>query len=270
MRTVRRLAVLLGTLVAGIALILLGAPGASAGGPTSVLLASNGSAHATAFYGLEPGYQELQRLLDVNHDLQQGEKAPSMELLMDGQMVTVTWMIHDVTPWRVDQVYVLPPKGGTGEHTVWVHTRGGMNGTGVELGSQGTWHQARTPDAVNAFMADLGLLSDPPQSGGAGVGSGTSEDAATTAGSGADETTGTDEAAGSAGTTGEQNGQGTAGAGTSVSTGWWWALPGIAAGAALGLGVRPMVRQLPALTARLRESRSAAREEGARGELIDR
>ncbi len=268
MRTVRKSATLLGALLVGLALLLLGAPAASAGGPTSVLLAAPTTSRAAGLYSGDAAYGELERLLEVGRDIQ-GQKAPSMDALMEGQMVNVTWMIHDVNPWRVDRIYPLPPEDGKGVSTVWIHTTASYAGGPLDL-SKGDWHRSPTPKKLATFLDKLGLMGDP------GEGEIFVDDAE---GAGADETSGTttgDEPAADSG-----NSQGTSGsqkdapatttaADTALSTGWWWTLPGIAAGAALALTTRPLLRQLPAHIARLRTSRAAAREEGHQGELIDR
>ncbi|SDK75515.1 hypothetical protein [Streptomyces indicus] len=254
MRTVRKLATALGALVAGLALVLLGAPGATAGGPTSVLLASPTNARAAALYGQEETYRELEQLLLVGRDIA-GDKAPPMETLMDGQMVNVTWMIHDTQPWRVDRVYAMLP--GTSDYKVWIHTVVDHEGMAPDL-SKGVWHLAKQPGELNALLDRLGLF-----------------DASSAAGEATEPLTpapGETEPAG-AGPAATPDARPTTTASPTATTGWWWALPGIAAGAALVLGIRPMARRLPALPARLREAKEAralAREEGPRGELIDR
>ncbi|WP_199552259.1 hypothetical protein [Streptomyces sp. N35] len=289
MRGVRRLATLLGTLVAGLALVLLGAPCASAGGPTSVLLSSPTSGGATALNYQDKEYEQLWKLLGVGRDVE-SVAAPPMDDTMDGSMINATWMIHDVEPWRVDQIHVIPPAGGEGDDKVFLHTSEEQVEDRLDS-SQGKWHRPAQPGQLLALLDDLGLLGTPGASGsdsGDGNltgGSGTDEaatagsgaDEATTAGSGADETAGVGQAAGAdasdaPGARGEP-----AAAGAAVSTGWWWVFPGIAAGAALALGIRPIARQLPTWSGKLlearsaaREARTAAREEGPRGELIDR
>ncbi|MFI6939391.1 hypothetical protein ACIBI4_08980 [Streptomyces sp. NPDC050418] len=257
MRTVRKLATLLGTLVAGLALILLGAPAATAGGPTSVLLASPTTAKAAALTAQGDRYQQLSDLLDIGTSVE-GEKAPSMDKLLDGQMVNVTWMIHDVEPWRVDRIYVLPP--GKGISPVWIHTAGGA-GESLDL-ANGTWHRPRLPADLTGFLASLKLL----HYSGAGDLVPPPEDR--TPDESTDDAANTNQDTPAA--TGTDRSTPTATPSTDVATGWWWAFPGIAAGAALALGSRPLARQLPSLTTRLRESRAATREEGTRGELIDR
>ncbi|NGO79177.1 hypothetical protein G6045_26495 [Streptomyces sp. YC504] len=267
MRGVRKLATLLGTLVAGLALVLLGAPGASAGGPTSVLLSSPTAAKATGLYGSDEAYRQLEQLLEVSRNIT-GERAPSMDEFTDGKMVNVTWMIHDTTPWRVDQVHLIPPKGGKADVKVWIHSVVDHDGTpGMDI-AEGDWHLSRQPGELKAFLAELGLL-DASSAGDAPI--------PVTPEPGADETAGVDQAAGADASDAAGTRDVPAAAGAAVGTGWWWVFPGIAAGAALALGIRPIARQLPTWPGKLRdaraaarETRAAAREEGRRGELIDR
>ncbi|MER7173462.1 hypothetical protein [Streptomyces mesophilus] len=279
------MATLLGALVTGFALVLLGAPGASAGGPTSVLLSSPTSGEATALNYQDKEYDELWKLLGVGRDVE-SVAAPPMDDTMDGSMINATWMIHDVEPWRVDQIHVIPPAGGKGDNKVFLHTSEEQGADRLDS-SQGKWHRPAQPGQLLKLLDELGLLGTPraagSDSGDSGDGNltdgsgadetataGSGADEAATVGSGADETAGVDQAAGAdasdaAGTRNEP-----AAAGPAVSTGWWWVFPGIAAGAALALGIRPMARQLPTWPGKLREARAAAREEGPRGELIDR
>ncbi|HET7477155.1 MAG TPA: hypothetical protein VFJ97_14195 [Dermatophilaceae bacterium] len=79
--------------------VVLGSPvQALAGGPTSVLMASPTTGHAAALYASDLDYQVLQ---DV---LASGPAVPEPPLSDQGTAVTVTWLIHDVTVWRVDRV----------------------------------------------------------------------------------------------------------------------------------------------------------------------
>ncbi|MBC9717206.1 hypothetical protein H9Y04_32230 [Streptomyces sp. TRM66268-LWL] len=258
------MATLLGALVAGFALVLMGASGASAGGPTSVLLSSPTSGKAAGLSHQDKEYEELTQLLGVGRGFD-SVKAPPMDDTMEGEMVNATWLIHDVTPWRVDQIHVLPNPDAASKVDVFIHT---VEAHGDESLNQlaGAWHRPQQAGELLALLKSLDLLGAPdPAAGGEG----------TTAGSGADETAGTGAETGSgsdsdAAAGGARDGSTTIAADTPVSTGWWWAIPGIAAGAALALGIRPVARQLPTWPAKLREARAAARDEGPRGELIDR
>lgn len=71
------------------------------GGPTSVLITDPGSGRATALYYTSPDYGELERLIESDFNL--GTKFTSIR---DAETYNLTWMIHDVQPWRTDSVMV--------------------------------------------------------------------------------------------------------------------------------------------------------------------
>jgi len=68
-----------------------------------------------------------------------------------GPGIRVTWLIHDVTPWRIDHIYL------EGEGAPWVATQT----TGGEGGSiwdaQVVWHRPDSPTELEALLDDLGL-----------------------------------------------------------------------------------------------------------------
>jgi hypothetical protein len=80
---------------------LLGLPATSqAGGPTSVLVTHVG-AGAGALYYDDPAYDALVRLLPEGATA--GDPQPPG---YDGATYNLTWMIHDVLPWRWDRIHV--------------------------------------------------------------------------------------------------------------------------------------------------------------------
>lgn len=89
---------LLTLLVLALSTTLALATPAHAGGPTSVLITAPSSGEATALYYSDPAYTELDRLVSGATPLD-GEPADL------GRGVTATWMIHDVSPWRTQQLY---------------------------------------------------------------------------------------------------------------------------------------------------------------------
>lgn len=116
------LTLLLALLAAG----LLPAPPAVAGGPTSVMISAPGRAAAGLYYA-DADYQRLSELvMGVGGDGSSHER---------GDYVTLTWLIHDVTPWRVDRVY--RGEGGT----AWVSTREDVGG-GDLWAAEPVWHRA--------------------------------------------------------------------------------------------------------------------------------
>ncbi|MFC9113200.1 MULTISPECIES: hypothetical protein [Streptomyces] len=193
------------------ALLLCAATPAAAGGPTSVLVVSPTSGETASLYHSDREYTQLERLLAPADT---GTRArPPEAALASGRQVNVTWMVHDVTPWRVHQIH-LPD----GARNVWVHTS-----THVTDGDDGVWHGVKDPYDLRKFLYGLGVTGPatghrtpavdpvPPDDGqaapdGAGGTAPVVSAARQTAGDG---------------------------------TGWWWAIPGLAAGAVLALLLRP-------------------------------
>ncbi|MFE6177389.1 hypothetical protein [Streptomyces sp. NPDC056464] len=234
---------LTGVLAGALALLVWGAAApASAGGPTSVLLVSPQSAETASLYYSDEEYEELERLLGA-----QGEgtrdKPPEAELTAARQ-INVTWMVHDVAPWRLDRVY--PAHKG---QDVWIHTAAHLDTT-----TNGTWHRAHRPSQLRALFKELGLMGKSSSKGDAAIlppdgGTSGTEDGA--AGSPEPATDAADKATAAS----------PAASGAREGTDWWWALPGAAAGAVLALVLRPFATRLP--RSRLRG------EPGPRQELRD-
>lgn len=97
----RRTVALAAALVA--ALLLVVAPPAGAGGPTSVLVVNySGNRAAGALTG-GAAYAALAEALDV-YNRPTGASSPPASFMEAS--VRLTWMIHDVTPWRIDALVV--------------------------------------------------------------------------------------------------------------------------------------------------------------------
>ena len=144
----RRLALL----VAAVAAVLLvaAAPPASAGGPTSVLVVDyDGSRAAGALTG-SVAYANLEKALDA-YNTPTGDAMPAASF-MDSR-VRLTWLIHDVTPWRVDAVIV------DGDD-VWVETS--MNlADGTDLfQAPAVLHRPKDTALLLATLTSLGVYGD--------------------------------------------------------------------------------------------------------------
>lgn len=74
---------------------------AHAGGPTSVLVTEPGAGQATALYYGDTGYAELERLTTTGVERLDGEPTD-----LGARSVNLTWLAHDVHPWRTQQLYV--------------------------------------------------------------------------------------------------------------------------------------------------------------------
>ncbi|MBT2421464.1 hypothetical protein J7F01_26305 [Streptomyces sp. ISL-22] len=233
---VRGLTAWTGTLAASLALVVWGASPAPAGGPTSALVVSPGSEETASLHYSDKEYEELQRLLGPLGGGEGTRTKPPEATLEAARRVNVTWLIHDVDPWRVDYVYLA-----TSSRHIWIHT------TTKPTGSfDGLWHQAQKPTQLRQLLKELGVMGAPSER--------TSEMApapapARTGGTSSDTAAPVTPAVGASA------------ARTDDGAGGWWALPGAAAGAALALALRPFVSRIPA---RLRR-----RESGPRQELLD-
>ncbi|WP_405732356.1 hypothetical protein OG885_17740 [Streptomyces sp. NBC_00028] len=238
----RRLTAVAGVSAAALGLTLGSAGSAAAGGPTSVLIVSPESAETASLYHSDREYGVLERLLGAP-GTGTADKPPEADLIV-GPQLNVTWMVHDVSPWRVDRVY--PAKGS---EAVWIHTAANLNAS-----ANGTWHRARQPAVLRDLLKDLGVMGKatdgdfaveypPPWDTAEGL------EGADGTGVGATPSPDPTLAAASARSSGPGDG----------TTDWWWALPGIAAGA----GGTLLIRRAAA-----RQKAGPPREE-PRQELID-
>lgn len=223
----RELTALTGALAAALALLLWGAASpASAGGPTSVLLVSPESTQTAALYYSDKEYGELERLLGTAAEGTR-DKPPEAGLTAARQ-INITWMVHDVTPWRLDRVYPVH-KG----QDVWIHTAANLDST-----MNGTWHRADHPAQLRALLKKLGLMGKVSGEGRTAIfPPGWEEDGSGDApidapGPAADAADGASEASIARPASGD-------------GTDWWWSLPGAAAGAVLALVLRPFAARLP-------------------------
>ncbi|MFF3563283.1 hypothetical protein ACFYXS_24865 [Streptomyces sp. NPDC002574] len=227
---VRRFVTWAGVTGTALAALLTAAGPATAGGPTSVMLVAPGSGNAAAIYTTSADYQTL------DASIGRGPAAPDPPSLTDVEggkrQVTVTWLIHDVSVWRVDFVY---PDAAGGP---WIHTReAGDNG----LPEQGVWHHAAQPKALAALLGRMGLLG--PDKGLSASAPdyplGLAEDPSPAASAPAP----------------------TAAEDTGGGTDWWLSLPGLGAGLALGSAGTLLASRLI--------SRRTPRDPGPRQELVD-
>jgi hypothetical protein len=135
---------------------LIALPGTAwAGGPTSVLLVSPTTERAAALYTSDPAYGELETLLDASGEAV-GEPPTGA-----GQYVTVTWLVHDVSIWRIDRVLLDPADGvrvvtSTGDGTSTDLSEGLWPGESGRPGA--TWHRPADQAALAALFDRLGLL----------------------------------------------------------------------------------------------------------------
>jgi hypothetical protein len=146
MRTART--VLSAAVAAGFAALAVALAGpAAAGGPTSVLMSVPGEGRTASLYYSDPEYAELSRLLGVEDA--GGPGAGDSRDHMSERSVTVTWLIHDVQPWRVDRIYL----GGSGGP--WVQTQVGYEGSIWDAPT--SWSRPAEPKTLLLLLERLGL-----------------------------------------------------------------------------------------------------------------
>lgn len=143
--------------------------------------------------------------------------------------ITLTWLVHDTSPWRID--WIFPVSEG---EDVWV--RRAMIPSDPTTPS---WHRAADPGPLRALLSDLDLL-DRPDSGedlsAFSLRDVYRDDSVAEAQAEPTEPVEAETAPAL---------RSTAAARSDDDTGWWWALAGGAAGAALALVLRPFAARLP-------------------------
>lgn len=137
------------------ALLFLAAP-ASAGGPTSVLLVSPSTGRTASLYATNEGYTTLMSQLDADPaaDPSRGMTRPNI----GGDQIVVTWMVHDVQPWRVDRITL--DRGGLPE---WVNTTQSTDAGPIALDDAGLWHRPADAAALAGLLVELGLTGQTGQ-----------------------------------------------------------------------------------------------------------
>ena len=118
---------------------------AAAGGPTSALLVAPQSGMTSAMYYTQPEYQQLS-------DVVRGTATPDEGFAEHyrGPGVRITWLIHDVTVWRTDEVYLQADGGPL------IATR--ESGDGGVLPDKQVWHRSDDPTKLVQLLGSLHLL----------------------------------------------------------------------------------------------------------------
>jgi hypothetical protein len=141
-------AALLSTLA--IPTVALVASPAGAGGPTSALLSIPGAGSTSSLYYTDPEYDELASLVGVSEPsgTYEGRESAGHQF---GPGVTVTWLVHDVEPWRVDRIYL----GGAGGP--WIATQVSDFSGGSIWDSPVLWHRPPNGKQLADLLDGLGL-----------------------------------------------------------------------------------------------------------------
>jgi hypothetical protein len=148
----RRIIALLVTVLAAGAWSASTAAPAQAGGPTSVLMTNPATGRAHALYVSDRAYD---RLVDAvgGFGAESGSAAKPASVVDDfGNEIRLTWLIHDMSIWRIDRVHITA-KDGT-----WIETVVTIDGGDV-FGRQGSWHRAHDQRLLMASLTAAGLLA---------------------------------------------------------------------------------------------------------------
>jgi hypothetical protein len=138
------------TVLALTLLTFLVAGPAQAGGPTSVLLVVPETGQTASLYYNDADYNTLAGLVGAFDD-------PAANGRVDrtshefGTAVTVTWLIHDVTVWRVDRIYL------GAKHGPWIATQTDPSGSGNIWDSPVIWHTASDGPRLASLVDKLGV-----------------------------------------------------------------------------------------------------------------
>lgn len=148
----------LARVLAGLALIMTGiwttASLAWAGGPTSVLMVSPTTGQAAALHTNNPRYQQLVEAVGA-YDSPTGPTTPPAKVPADcfGCEIRLTWLIHDMSVWRIDRVFITADDG------VWVGSV--SNSEGGNLYDQPTrWQRPHDTKALLTLLRSSGVVSE--------------------------------------------------------------------------------------------------------------
>lgn len=115
----------------------IGLPGpAHAGGPTSVLITQQGMAAGALYYD-DAAYDTLLGLLPAT-ETRGTPESPGV----GGDYYNLTWMIHDVMPWRFDRVHVAR------DGAAWVSTS-------LSADSAAGWQPVESPENLAELLAGV-------------------------------------------------------------------------------------------------------------------
>ena len=143
--------------------LLLAAGPAQAGGPTSALLVSPSTGRTASVYYSDDEYERLSTAMGgyeptadptiVNPNL----AAPTSP---GSASVTVTWLIHDVSVWRIDRIFFTSAEGPL--IVTQTSAGGGDLSEGMYPGESGNdtaiWHRPPDPQELRAVLSTLGLF----------------------------------------------------------------------------------------------------------------
>jgi hypothetical protein len=147
---IRRILLVLLTALLGLTGWAGAAGSAYAGGPTSVLLVNRDRARVHALYITDAAYNRLDAAVG---DLDGASTPPAGVDRSVKDQVKLTWLIHDVTVWRLDRVVLTRNDG------IWIETVPTL----PEDDRTSRWHRAYDDQALTALLSAAGLLGERAQ-----------------------------------------------------------------------------------------------------------
>lgn len=153
-RTARRGATALAGLLLALTWVWCSAAPASAGGPTSVIMVNPTTGQATALHARNPRYQQLAEA--VGADLPQHGSASRPASVSDcfECEIRLTWLIHDMSIWRIDRVHLTSNDG------VWIETVvADESGTPIAFDQDGVWQRPHDATALLALLQAANLTA---------------------------------------------------------------------------------------------------------------
>jgi hypothetical protein len=124
---------------------------AYAGGPTSVLLVDPSEGRAAALYHSDADYQRLVDAINAySSDLGSADRPASVSENTN-DAYRLTWLIHDITIWRIDRIY------RTADDGLWLQTVADEGG-GDPFARSGRWHRVKNPEALTAVLTSSGVI----------------------------------------------------------------------------------------------------------------
>ena len=128
---------------------VISTPAAYAGGPTSVLAVNLDTGAAAGIYHSNPQYERLATAIDANGSVGTQTEPPAAIPGSIAPNVRLTWLIHDQSVWRFDQIYFVGDQ-------IWVQTTtDGGGGMTDPYDQTGYWHQPKQATLLHTVLNSL-------------------------------------------------------------------------------------------------------------------
>lgn len=212
MRTFARL---IGGVSAAAMLMLLAPLTASAGGPTSVILVSPARNATASLYTSDEAYDRLSKLVGENPEADPA--APDLTGGPGTDAINVTWLIHDVQVWRVDRIFTNASGGP------WISTIMVRDDKPV-FSQPSVAHRAGDAKELTTLLSALRLIGSKPVEADRGPQVPVAAQAPAPAAQSTQAAVPVQR--------------------EPADLNWLWLVIGVAAGASLAVGFRPLVRRL--------------------------